>query len=695
MNGDSIYFINFALHSLILGSAGWGVVLLLRDPLHRSAAAGIALVFCVIGPFVISEWPYPYMGKAPLLTAVHETLETDWRTVVPAVESVPEVRPVTASAASPAPKPAWNMDDLVRGLRWLFWTGLVTLLLRHLWRTARVLRWSRTLRPPNEMEVLALPSGMDASRLRVFDCEGSPCAVGWLRPVIAVPASSFQTLTPTEWQWMMGHEQEHLRMGDTLHSWIQECLRAFLWWNPFAHLLMECHARAREEVCDAAALRESQGRDHRAYADFLLMWAAQPRLYAGCVTPMAHSLPARRLRARLVALMQARGVQQRLGAAFCLGCIVLVLLLPMIAASFGIARASAAEAPASAPAKTTSTKKHASILFTQKVIRADVFLHSDRRILRPDEVATFLKTFSTMKQAELLGAPNVATSLKRTEVMGLHEMRPGSNDELAGVRTTIVASDVNQGRVVVDTKVELGIEEGPMKEGPPTLGEIHWDCMKRYEVSAMAELATNEGLIIHLKTAEKPVTILLVARALEFNSLAGADRFSEYESSANGNQVRLNLHGTPLQNREQLQQQLKEIQDVSAKFKASKDPKDIQAVMDRFKARMETYSRPPAQIIALGDSAVFQTKLGEWRLTPILRKSDNALLIRVEALHEKPPAGQVRFSTMGSNTEFLTGLDMNQELAGRGLLTLYPEKPAEGFGERISVRADRVVKVTK
>lgn len=121
----------------------------------------------------------------------------------------------------------------------------------------------------------------------------------------------------------------------------------------------------------------------------------------------------------------------------------------------------------------------------------------------------------------------------------------------------------------------------------------------------------------------------------------------------------------------------------------------VQVMMDRFRKRMQDYTRPPSQIIPLGDSAVFQTKLGEWRLTPILRKSDNALLIRVEALHEKPPAGQVKFSAMGGNTEFLTGLDMNQELAGRGLLTLYPEKPAEGFGERISVKADRVVKVTE
>ncbi|GEP45284.1 M56 family metallopeptidase [Brevifollis gellanilyticus] len=272
MNADSVFLINFALHSLILGSAGWGVTLLLRDPLCRSAAAGIALAFCVIGPSVISEWSYPYMGKAPLLTAVRETLETDWRIVVPAVESTTAAKPVTASpVSSPMPKPAWSIDDLVHALRYLFWIGLITLLLRHFWRTARVLRWSLTLRRPNEMEVSSLPSGMDASRLRVFEREGSPCAVGWLRPVIAVPASAFQTLTSTEWRWMMGHEQEHLRMGDTLHSWIQECLRAFLWWNPFAHLLMECHARAREEVCDAAALRHSESRDHRAYADFLLM----------------------------------------------------------------------------------------------------------------------------------------------------------------------------------------------------------------------------------------------------------------------------------------------------------------------------------------------------------------------------------------------------------------------------------------
>ncbi|GEP45285.1 hypothetical protein [Brevifollis gellanilyticus] len=410
---------------------------------------------------------------------------------------------------------------------------------------------------------------------------------------------------------------------------------------------------------------------------------------------MAHSLPARRLKARIVALMQARGVRQRLGAAFCLCCAVLALLLPMIAASFGIARASAADVPAAVPARTATTKKHASILLTQKVIRANVFLHSDRRILQPHEVTTFLGDFSRMKEAELLGAPNLTTSLKQREVMGLHELKPGSQEELAGVRTSIVASDVNQGRVVIETTVELGIEEGPLKAGPPTLGEIHWDRVKRYEVSAMAELATNEGLIIHLKTAEKPVTILLVARAIESNSLAGVNQFSEYEKSATGNQVRLSLYGSLIFSREEIQKQLEETQAASARIKAAKDPKAIREMLDYFQSRRVSYSQPPPQIVTIGDSAVFQTKLGEWRLTPTLRKGDDTLLIRVEPLNEIPPAGQVRFSTLGSKTEFLTGPDMNQEMAGKSMLTLYPEKPSEGFGERVSVRAERVMKMTE
>ena len=56
---------------------------------------------------------------------------------------------------------------------------------------------------------------------------------------------------------------------------------------------------------------------------------------------IAYSRPAKRLKVRLVALMEARGVRKKLGALFVLGCLAFALIAPLIAGSFGIATASA------------------------------------------------------------------------------------------------------------------------------------------------------------------------------------------------------------------------------------------------------------------------------------------------------------------------------------------------------------------
>ncbi|MBK8037636.1 MAG: M56 family metallopeptidase [Verrucomicrobiaceae bacterium] len=161
-----------------------------------------------------------------------------------------------------------------------------------------------------------------------------PCAAGWFFPVIAVPASAFQELTAQQWRWLIRHESEHLRTNDTVAVLLQNIALAFLWWNPFAHALIEEFSRAREEACDAAAVEEEpdQSSPHRLPAQ--LGGQAIPARFAMSI---ARSRPARRLQDRLVALMEARGVRKKVGALFVLGCASFAVLAPFVAASFGLA----------------------------------------------------------------------------------------------------------------------------------------------------------------------------------------------------------------------------------------------------------------------------------------------------------------------------------------------------------------------
>ncbi|MCX6849504.1 MAG: M56 family metallopeptidase [Verrucomicrobia bacterium] len=335
MNADTIGVLNFVIHSLVIGAAAWLLVrFVIRDALQRCILANLAVLMCLYSPFHISmEDLFPQQKEVPVWTPIRETFKADWRvSVTPA--AVAKVK-LTREEGS------WSVDEVVRGMRWGAWMVAAVLLIRLLVQCVRVQRWAWGLRRLAQGEADKLPRDACFRRLRVFETEGTPCVAGWFFPVLAVPAGAFQKLTERQWGWVLRHEAEHLRLHDTVVVLLQNMVRAFLWWNPFAYGLIEEYARAREEACDAAAVGE--GRDHTAYADFLLAWADRSAPQLECVMAIAYSRPAKRLKVRLVALMEARGVRKKLGALFVLGCLAFAVVAPLIAASFGIATAAAQE----------------------------------------------------------------------------------------------------------------------------------------------------------------------------------------------------------------------------------------------------------------------------------------------------------------------------------------------------------------
>lgn len=336
MNAETISALNFMVHSLVIGAAAWLLVrFVIRDALRRCILANLAVLMCLYSPFHISmEDLFPPKEEVPVWTPIRETFKADWRVSV-APARAPEIS-ITAE------KRGWDVNEVVMVLRWLFWLVTAALWVRLLYQSVRVQRWAWRLRQPTSLEYDKLPEGLKRERVRVFDQEGTPCVAGWLFPVIAVPGSAFEKLTARQWRWLLRHEGEHLRLHDTVVVLLQNMVRAFLWWNPFAHALIEEYARAREEMCDAAAVGEE--REHRAYADFLLAWAERSAPQQSCVMAIAYSRPAQRLKVRLVALMEARGVRKKLGALFVLGCLAFAVVAPLIAASFGIATTATAAA---------------------------------------------------------------------------------------------------------------------------------------------------------------------------------------------------------------------------------------------------------------------------------------------------------------------------------------------------------------
>lgn len=574
MSLTNILFLNFIIHSLVFGAVGWLLVrYVLRDALRRCVVANLAVLFCLIGPFnIFMRDLFPVAHAVPVWTPLQETLEADWRVTVGPMSAAPVV--VSPVAASPGGR--GFPDTMLHGLRWGVYAGMALLGLRLLVRTVRVQRWAWRLRQPTAAEYARLPAGMDASRISVFDYPGTPCVAGWFFPVVAVPASAFLELDHTQWRWLMRHEGEHLRCNDTVAVLIQHLHRALLWWNPFVYALIEEYARAREEACDAAAVEDSQER--AAYADFLLAWAAKPGApQQNCVMAMAQSLPARRLQQRLTALMEARSVRKKMGALFVLACVAGVLVAPLLVASLGFATSVAAaqampevddgklhtrvyQVPAgfeATPSARVFLEKKSipfpegasafwnqetmqlivrntvpnlnkveklveaafilpvQVIMTTKLISADHFLATHGQILSHQEADDLWRSVAQTRGMDLMTAPELTSRLGQRAVLEVTQINPADEKQFVGVRVDLLADRLPNGKASLKARADLGAPPNATRAWPYERKEkIDWGKVRQHSVASGGELASGETLVLHLTTANNPVTVLLGLAAL-------------------------------------------------------------------------------------------------------------------------------------------------------------------------------------
>lgn len=296
MNTTAFY--SFALHALVISGVGWLLVRWgLRDARHRAWAAMVMALSAVLQPLAVNLGRGPAAAEvsAPEAAEVASAWKPEWTVkLAPARPVLSLSKPVSTEAS----RFDWR-DHLEDGL-WVWCVGTLVLGLIHAARSWRAWRWRQGLRRGAREGVW------------VFDGEGSPCVVGLLRPVIAVPTSVHENWSEDQWCWLLAHEGEHVRERDPLTVWLLGWVRACLWWNPFVHALIGHWSQAREEVCDAVAV--SRSGDHERYASFLVDIASQHS--SSFAIAMAASRPASRLRARLVAVLEHRPVRERLGWGF-------------------------------------------------------------------------------------------------------------------------------------------------------------------------------------------------------------------------------------------------------------------------------------------------------------------------------------------------------------------------------------------
>lgn len=162
---------------------------------------------------------------------------------------------------------------------WLF--GMLVLSIRPLvsWRATRVLRsQGRSLVP----EPIAIATVRIAERLRIRQAievtqstlVDVPTVIGWLKPLVLLPASAISGLTNEQLEAVIAHELAHVRRHDYLVNLFQLMVETVFFYHPAAWWVSHVMRIEREACCDDIAVHLTG--DRAGYARMLL-WLEESR----------------------------------------------------------------------------------------------------------------------------------------------------------------------------------------------------------------------------------------------------------------------------------------------------------------------------------------------------------------------------------------------------------------------------------
>jgi beta-lactamase regulating signal transducer with metallopeptidase domain len=182
------------------------------------------------------------------------------------------------SAAIPSPFLPWVLS--------LWLAGVALLSVYHLGGFRQARRLTRTGQPLGDdlettVRLLARRLGIvRAVQLLESAAVPVPAVIGWLRPVILVPASTLAGLSPRQLEAVLAHELAHVRRHDYLVNLLQAAVETLLFYHPAVWWVSSQVRRERENCCDdlAVAICGDRLSYARALADLEGLRAPSPRL---------------------------------------------------------------------------------------------------------------------------------------------------------------------------------------------------------------------------------------------------------------------------------------------------------------------------------------------------------------------------------------------------------------------------------
>jgi beta-lactamase regulating signal transducer with metallopeptidase domain len=180
--------------------------------------------------------------------------------LMPATRS--EIEPVPASQQNSMKR--WAQDRLPRSMPWLlalWFAGVFFLSLRFAGGLVMVQRLKRIETSANvqlwQQRLASLSHRLRVSR-PVRLCESAlvevPTVIGWLRPVILLPASALTGLSAEQLEALLAHELAHIRRYDYLVNLLQTAIETLFFYHPAVWWVSAQVRQEREHCCDDLAV---------------------------------------------------------------------------------------------------------------------------------------------------------------------------------------------------------------------------------------------------------------------------------------------------------------------------------------------------------------------------------------------------------------------------------------------------------
>lgn len=232
-----------AIFAAIYGGGRWAGRRVL-GPNGRYAIACAALTAMAAAPVV--TW-FVLRGPGPDSTtfsfaAPMSTMRVDSPPSAAAVSLSSEVHPDASERLMPWVVAFWLVGAIGFSLR-LLSGWLVAERLRYRSVRAAPAEWQCTLDRLKHRLSVAPPV-----RLLVSGLVQAPAAIGWLRPIVLVPAGALAGLPAAQMEALLVHELAHIRRHDYLVHLVQSAVEAILFYHP-AVWWISGHMRAERELC--------------------------------------------------------------------------------------------------------------------------------------------------------------------------------------------------------------------------------------------------------------------------------------------------------------------------------------------------------------------------------------------------------------------------------------------------------------